>query len=123
MGQVSEGPSSAVSPLRLLRTKLFVPQAHPELVPRPRLLDLLDGCLRCRLILVSAAAGFGKTTLLSTWIVQRDVAAAWVSLDDHDDDPARFWAYTIAALQTICFVVGLVVFQTLNVLVLSLLVL
>jgi len=87
--------------MRLLRTKLFVPQAHLELVPRPRLLDRLDSCLRCRLILVSAAAGFGKTTLLSTWIAQRDVVAAWVSLDDHDDDPARFWAYTIAALQTI----------------------
>ncbi len=101
MGQVTEGRSSPVSPLRLLRTKLFVPHAHPELVSRPRLLDRLDGCLRCRLILVSAAAGFGKTTLLSTWIAQRDVAAAWVSLDDHDDDPARFWAYAIAALQTV----------------------
>ncbi|MCJ7551549.1 MAG: hypothetical protein MUQ30_17905 [Anaerolineae bacterium] len=78
-----------------------MPQAHPELVARPRLLDRLDGCLRCRLTSVSAAVGFGKTTLLSTWIAQRDVVAAWVSLDDHDDDPARFWAYTIAALQTI----------------------
>jgi len=101
MGQVTESRSSAVAPMRLLRTKLFVPQAHPELVARPRLLDRLDGCLRCRLTLVSAAAGFGKTTLLSTWIAQRDVVAAWVSLDDHDDDPVRFWAYTIAALQTI----------------------
>ncbi len=101
MGQVAESRSSDVSPVRLLRTKFFVPQAHPELVPRLRLLDRLDGGLRCRLILISAAAGFGKTTLLSTWIAQRDVAAAWVSLDDHDDDPARFWAYAIAALQTV----------------------
>ncbi|MBN1247112.1 MAG: hypothetical protein JXC32_05600 [Anaerolineae bacterium] len=95
----SANPSGTPLP-RLLRTKLLVPQVHPEVVPRPRLLSRLDGGLRCPLTLVSAAAGFGKTTLLSAWIASRGMDAAWVSLDERDDDPRRFWAYVIAALQT-----------------------
>lgn len=70
-------------------------------MPRPRLLERLDLGLRCRLILISAPAGFGKTTLLSEWIARRQQPVAWVSLDKGDNDPARFWTHVIAALQTI----------------------
>lgn len=85
----------------LLKTKLYIPPAPSELVSRPRLLERLDAGLRRKLTLISAPAGFGKTTLLSEWISQSPVRAAWVSLDEGDNDPVRFLTYFIAALQTI----------------------
>jgi LuxR family maltose regulon positive regulatory protein len=89
----------------LLKTKLYIPPARPGLVSRPRLIERLDEGLRqgCKLTLVSAPAGFGKTTLLSEWIASRGLRArvAWVSLDEGDDDVARFWSYVISALQTL----------------------
>jgi LuxR family transcriptional regulator, maltose regulon positive regulatory protein len=87
--------------MRLLQTKLYIPRAHPDLVKRPWLIRRLDEGLHARLILVSAPAGFGKTTLLSSWFAQTDLPAAWVSLDTRDNDPVRFWAYFIAALRTL----------------------
>lgn len=92
--------ASAPSPPRLLRTKLLVPQTHPDVVGRPRLLSRLDRCPQYPLTLISAAAGFGKTTLLSAWVMNCGSAAVWVSLDARDNDPTRFWSYAIAALQT-----------------------
>jgi LuxR family maltose regulon positive regulatory protein len=87
----------------LLLTKLEVPPAHPNLVSRPRLVRQLDEGLRpgLKLVLVSAPAGFGKTTLLREWAVSADYAVAWLSLDEGDNDPARFWAYFTAALRTV----------------------
>jgi len=89
----------------LLKTKLYVPPARPDRVSRPRLIERLDEGLRlgCKLTLVSAPAGFGKTTLLSEWIAGCGTRArvAWVSLDEGDNDVARFWSYAIAALQTL----------------------
>jgi LuxR family maltose regulon positive regulatory protein len=84
----------------LLQTKLHIPPVRPVLVPRPRLLARLnEGITPARkLTLVSAPAGFGKTTLLGEWVRQIDRPAAWLSLDEGDDDPARFWAYLTAAL-------------------------
>jgi len=92
----------------LLRTKLFVPQLRPNLVPRPHLIERLNRGLQLghKLILISAPAGFGKTTLVSEWIsvLQSDVALegknriAWLSLDKNDNDLARFLAYVVAAL-------------------------
>src|SRR3954451_2106893 len=91
-------------PTRLLATKLHVPVSRNQLVSRPRLLDRL-GPLRA-LTLVSAPAGFGKTTLLAEWMAHNgrcepDVRVAWLSLDDGDNDPSRFLAYVVAALQTL----------------------
>ncbi|MBN1642564.1 MAG: AAA family ATPase [Anaerolineae bacterium] len=87
----------------LLRTKLYIPTPRPQLVSRRWLIDRLNEGLRagCRLILLSAPAGFGKTTLLSDWAqeVKPDTAIGWVSLDEGDNDPTRFWSYAIAALQ------------------------
>jgi len=85
----------------LLATKLHIPATRPETVARPRLIQRLNAGLYRRLTLVSAPAGFGKTTLLSQWLERRNGAAAWLSLDEGDNDPARFLGYLVAALQTV----------------------
>jgi LuxR family maltose regulon positive regulatory protein len=89
----------------LLETKLHVPGRRPGAVPRPRLSDRLGRAAQARLALVSAPAGFGKTTLLTHWLGARDPlsgpvpALAWVSLDTGDNDPRTFWLYVLTALQ------------------------
>ena len=109
----------------LLKTKLYVPPPRPNLVPRPHLIERLwEGlCIGCKLTLVSAPAGFGKTTLLSEWVENlaqmsvpgcpdaaklrfEEVRVAWVSLDEGDNDPTWFWTYVVAALQTACAELG-----------------
>jgi LuxR family maltose regulon positive regulatory protein len=87
----------------LLTTKLYIPPVRRDLVSRLRLIERLsDGLHRGhRLTLVSAPAGFGKTTLLSEWVATCRRPIAWLALDSGDNDPARFLAYLIAALQTI----------------------
>jgi len=85
----------------LLTTKLFVPPVRPDLVSRARLIERLNTGLHRKLTLISAPAGFGKTTLLSEWVAGIEWPVAWVSLDKGDNDPARFWTYLIAALQTV----------------------
>ena len=85
----------------LLATKLHIPPARPNLVARPRLLERLDQGLAARLILLSAPAGFGKTTLLSAWLAGFPSSVPWVSLDTGDNDPVAFLNYLIAALRTI----------------------
>jgi LuxR family transcriptional regulator, maltose regulon positive regulatory protein len=95
-----ESPPHSTSGDPLLLTKLSVPLPRPSLVPRPRLSERLREGLGCKLTLVSAPAGFGKTTLLSTWLAgsSGDRSAVWLSLDAADNDPARFWRYFIAAV-------------------------
>jgi LuxR family maltose regulon positive regulatory protein len=91
----------------LLQTKLFIPPTGPDhairasLVPRPRLIEQLDEGLPGRLTLICAPAGFGKTTLVSSWLAHAGLPAAWLSLDEDDNDLARFFTYFIAALRTI----------------------
>src|SRR5829696_206098 len=85
----------------ILATKLYVPPPRPEAVPRPHLIERLNEGLHRRLILVCAPAGFGKTTLLSEWVATLPRPAAWLSLDEGDNDPTRFLAYLVAALRTI----------------------
>ncbi len=82
----------------LVTTKLFIPAPRPKMVTRQRLNERLDDGLARKLTLVSAPAGFGKTTLLSDWVQQKKSSVAWVSLDEGDNDPARFLSYLIAAL-------------------------
>ena len=81
----------------LLTTKLYIPPVRPDLVPRPHLIERLDEGLRLghRLTLVSAPAGFGKTTLLSEWVGGCERPVAWLSLNESDSDPARFFTYFI----------------------------
>jgi LuxR family maltose regulon positive regulatory protein len=92
----------------LLQTKLYIPPTRPDSVSRPRLIERLDEGVRLgrQLTLVSAPAGFGKTTLLSDWLRQMDRPVAWLSLDEGDNDLARFLAYLIAALQRIDPAIG-----------------
>src|ERR687885_2618592 len=88
----------------LLTTKLSVPPLRPSAIPRPHLLDELAAGLHGKLTLISAPAGFGKTTLLSAWcatLQDRAVPLAWVSLDAGDADPTQFWTYVTTALDTL----------------------
>ncbi len=105
------GPVSAL----LLETKLFKSALRPTIIARQHLIDRLNDSVgkgtagfAARLTLVSAPAGFGKTTLVSAWLAQvtqfnpqlSDEQLAWLSLDENDNDPSRFLTYLIAALQT-----------------------
>ncbi len=83
----------------LLVTKFTIPPVRSVLLPREHLLIVLDQGCSVPLTLLSASAGFGKTTLLSAWARQSTRAVAWLTLDDQDNDPTRFWAYVIAALR------------------------
>ncbi|MCQ3972473.1 MAG: LuxR family transcriptional regulator [Anaerolineae bacterium] len=85
----------------LLSTKLFIPQAGQlhDILPRPRLVERLQAGLSRRLTLVSAPAGFGKTTLVTEWIPHSPRCVSWYSLDEADNDLPRFLTYLIAALQ------------------------
>jgi LuxR family maltose regulon positive regulatory protein len=90
----------------ILATKLFIPPPRPNVVLRPRLIEALNEGLQRKLTLISAPAGFGKTTLISTWVTGIERPTAWLSLDAGDNDPARFLAYLVAALQTVTANVG-----------------
>ena len=86
----------------LLATKLFVPRPRPDLVPRPRLLALLDEGLddgRCSLL--SAPAGAGKTSLLATWVASLARPVAWLALDERDQEVHQVLRYLVASIQTI----------------------
>ncbi len=97
-----------MSPREILSAKLFIPPARANLVSRPRLIEQLNRGLSRRMSLISAPAGFGKTTLISKWVADVGAAGAsespnrgqvaWVSLDEGDNDPTRFLTYMIVAL-------------------------
>src|SRR3712207_5497684 len=90
----------------ILATKLFVPRPRPEAVLRPRLNERLNAGLCRKLTLISAPAGFGKTTLVGEWVAGCGRPVAWLSLDEGDSDPTRFLTYLVAALQTIAPSIG-----------------
>jgi len=95
-------------PEPLLRTKLFISPTRPNLVPRPHLIERLNQGLHLvhKLTLISAPAGFGKTTLVSEWVAGCQQPGAWLSLDEGDNDHTRFLAYFIAALQKVVATLG-----------------
>src|SRR5512140_2430370 len=98
---------------RLLNTKLMPPRLTSAVVPREELLARLDAGLTKKVILLTAPTGFGKTTLIRLWLDERmkekggrlkglpPFRFAWVTLDEHDNDPVRFWTYVCSALRTI----------------------
>lgn len=88
-------------PIELLNTKLYIPPVRPNLVPRSRLFNQIVPTATNRLILVSAPAGYGKTTLISSWLQGNSIASTWLSLDESDNDPIRFLQYLIKGLQQI----------------------
>ena len=94
-------------PEGLLKTKLFAPPARPNQVPRKALLDKLNRAQKMGIpALVSAPAGFGKTTLVADWVRASQLPFAWLALDEGDNDLLGFWRYVDAALQTIDSCIG-----------------
>jgi LuxR family maltose regulon positive regulatory protein len=89
-----------------LATKVYVPPPRPKIVNRSRLIERLNDGLHRKLTLVSAPAGFGKTTLVSEWVAGCGRPVAWLSLDVGDNDPTRFLIYLVAALQTVAAKIG-----------------
>src|SRR6266581_667732 len=87
--------------MSLLQTKLYRPRSRSDMIPRARLLERLNAGLGGKVTLVCAPAGFGKTTLLVTWVETIDRPTAWLSLDEHDDDLAIFVRSLTAALQSV----------------------
>ncbi len=85
----------------VLATKLYVPPPSPQAVRRPRLIERLDAGLHRKLTLVSAPAGYGKTTLVSAWIAGCGLPVAWLALEEADSDMARFLTYLLAAVQIV----------------------
>jgi LuxR family maltose regulon positive regulatory protein len=102
-GNTPQGQQSGDNKLEvsLLKTKIYVPPVRTERVLRPRLVERLKAGFDRRLTLISAPAGFGKTTLLSECVARCGHRVAWVSLDKGDNEPVQFWTYVVAALQTI----------------------
>ena len=90
----------------VLATKLYAPLSQPGVVPRPRLTERLNEGLHRKLTLISAPAGSGKTTLVGEWVAGVERPAAWLSLDEGDNDPTRFLTYLVAALQTVAPDIG-----------------
>ncbi len=82
----------------LLLTKLHPPSPRSRLTRCDRILQTLQQGATGRLILVSAPAGFGKTTALGEWVQQTQQPVGWLTLDERDNDPTRFWSYVVAAL-------------------------
>jgi LuxR family transcriptional regulator, maltose regulon positive regulatory protein len=85
----------------ILATKLYLPRLRPNVVSRPRLIARLNEGLHRKLTLISAPAGFGKTTLVSAWVEGSERATAWLSLDRGENDLTGFLTYLVAAVQTI----------------------
>ncbi len=90
----------------ILTTKLYIPPPRPQAVLRPRLLERLNEGLHRKLTLISAPAGFGKTTLVSAWVGSCNRPTAWLSLNEEDNVPVRFLAYLVTALQTVAANLG-----------------
>ncbi|OAB43894.1 LuxR C-terminal-related transcriptional regulator [Paenibacillus antarcticus] len=90
----------------IISTKLYIPPPRPNLVIRSHLIEQLNEGLHGRLTLISAPAGFGKTTLISEWAAGCDRPVAWLSMDEGDNDPACLLTYLVASLQTIVTNIG-----------------
>ena len=85
----------------LLTTKLHIPTPRSDLVARPRLIERLDAGMQGKITLISAPAGYGKSTLVSEWIAHAKIPVTWLSLDASENDITQFFIYLIAALQQI----------------------
>jgi ATP/maltotriose-dependent transcriptional regulator MalT len=93
-------------PTPILATKLYIPRLRLNVVSRPRLIERLNEGLHRKLTLISAPAGFGKTTLVSEWVEGIEQPTAWLSLDEGENDPTGFLTYLVAAVQTIAPKIG-----------------
>ncbi|MBT7155634.1 MAG: helix-turn-helix transcriptional regulator [Deltaproteobacteria bacterium] len=92
--------------MQILSTKLYAPPYRPEAILRPLLIEQMNKGLHRKLTLISAPAGFGKTTLVSQWAANSKRPVAWLSVDEGENDPVRFLVYLISAMQTIVAKIG-----------------
>lgn len=90
-----------MKPFPLLKTKIEIPVTRSKLVSRSHLLEKIQECVRSKLTLVCAPAGYGKTTCLRQWARKCKYGVAWFSIDPSDNDPTHFWTYFITALKTL----------------------
>jgi LuxR family transcriptional regulator, maltose regulon positive regulatory protein len=90
----------------ILRTKLHIPHAHSAMVERPALMQSLDQGKKTRLTMITAPAGYGKTTALTEWLKNCDMLVAWVSLDKSDNDFTEFWNYIFTAINDAYIKIG-----------------
>jgi ATP/maltotriose-dependent transcriptional regulator MalT len=97
MSMPQEAPARGTD--KILHAKLMAPRLVPALIHRDSLLARLDAGLARKLTLVSAPTGYGKTTLVNHWIADRKIPSAWLTLDEYDNDPVRFWTYVVTALR------------------------
>jgi ATP/maltotriose-dependent transcriptional regulator MalT len=93
-------PMGTHTPIPILSPKLQIPPCRPQLVSRERLLEVLSGGIYRKLTLISAPAGYGKTTLLGEWAAQSEWRLAWITLAKEDNDTDRFLTYLVTAVQT-----------------------
>jgi LuxR family maltose regulon positive regulatory protein len=107
-------PPRAAQPAVLLQTKLHVPRARAGLVARPNLIERLDSVLDSTVALVSAPPGFGKTTLVATWLSERKHPGAWLSVCEGDNDLFQFFRYLVAALRRVAPAAGETMLARLN---------
>jgi len=98
----------------VLKTKLFIPQLREGLIARPRLINLINANINKKVCFISAPAGYGKSTLLSEWARTTELPVCWVSLDPSENDPAKFFSYLIAGVQTIWEDLGDTILNALN---------
>jgi LuxR family maltose regulon positive regulatory protein len=98
MSMPHEAPSRGTD--KILHAKLMAPRLVSMVIPRGELMERLDAGLAKKLTLVSAPTGYGKTTLVNHWIEVRKIPSAWLTLDEYDNDPVRFWTYIVTALRT-----------------------
>jgi LuxR family maltose regulon positive regulatory protein len=84
--------------ISILATKLYIPPPRPNLVLRPHLIERLNEGMHSKPTRISAPAAFGKTTLVSEWVAGCKQPVAWLSLDEANNDPARFISYLVAVL-------------------------
>ena len=83
----------------VIESKLALPRVQPGMLRRPRLLEIVDGNAGSALTVVNAPVGYGKTTLLRLWCIERSEAVVWLTLDAADDDPVRLWMHLATAVE------------------------
>src|SRR5262249_18978468 len=95
---MSSKTAESAQRLRVIEPKLMLPRVHPGTLRRSRLLDLLDGEGTSALTVLDAGVGYGKTTLVRSWCVERSEPVIWMTLDGADDDPVRLWTHLATAV-------------------------
>ena len=85
--------------LGVIEAKIALPRLQPGMLRRPRLLEMVDGNGGAALTVVDAPVGYGKTTLLRLWCIERAEAVVWMTLDAADDDPVRLWTHLATAVE------------------------